>query len=136
MSFKKMMFTMCFVLGSFFVLSGCGTNNNPNNLASSTVPILGTSGSCAVGSVYTSYGCLPQGSCQAGYALYNGTCVAGTTGVTGVTGTTGNYQGSCQVGYVQTAYGCLPQNPACTSAFAYGYAYGYYNGMCYKSVYL
>ena len=83
---------------------------------------------CSSGYVYSStYAtCLQQtSSCYGSYAIYNNSCVyVGTTTST----TTTTYQGSCQSGYIQTYYGCFQQG-VCIAG------YGYYNGLCYKSVY-
>jgi hypothetical protein len=128
------------LLGALFLL-GCGTSNTSTNGVSATT------GSCSTGYLYSAtYGCLAEGSCSSGYALYNNSCVyVGTTTTTSCstgytynstygclytgTTTTTTYQGSCTTGYVQTLYGCLVQG---TCPSGYGYAYG----MCYKSTLL
>lgn len=69
---------------------------------------------CSAGYVYnSSYGCLTQSTCPAGYGMYNGTCVQATTTA-----------GTCSAGYVYSStYGCLTQSSCPTG-------YGMYNNTC------
>lgn len=91
------------VLSLGFLLAGCGSGNNANN---ATPPAV-VPGGCAAGSIYsTQYGCLNQGTCSAGMALYQGTCISlGNSALTScqpVTGQPPLYSAGQQ-------YGCLPQ---------------------------
>jgi hypothetical protein len=76
------------------------------------------------------YGCLPQGSCPAGQAMYGNTCVSASYNQM-------NCQGSCQAGMVQTQWGCYPANASCGQCGAlvgnqcvqgYNSGYGYGSG--------
>jgi hypothetical protein len=102
-----------------------------------------SSGTCSSGYVYTQMGCLTQntstcGSSAYGYwsgGTYNGTyinagCYAATTTSTATTSLTCNASD-----YVQTAMGSLQAGSCATYCSQYGKRYGYYNGMCYPSIY-
>jgi len=88
---------------------GCGKTDQNNGGGGSNIPPAWSNG-CQSGYINTQYGCLPQGSCPANYAQYNGQCVPATSN-------------QCQSGYVKTQYGCLPQG-SCPAN------YGQYNGQC------
>lgn len=111
------------------VLAACGSNQCPsgqtmyNGVCTYTNGAYGNGTQCGVGQVYTQYGCLSQGSCQAGMGSYNGQCIPGSqTGYNnGYYGNNGTNQ--CAVGQVLTQMGCLSQG-ACQPN------YGYYNGWC------
>jgi len=68
----------------------------------------GYNSSCTGGMVYTYQGCLPQGSCPIGQALYGTQCVPAMS-TNGGWGTTGYPQGYPtaypQIGYPQVGYG-------------------------------
>lgn len=116
----------------FLGLAGCAKSDSSNSAPATT--------QCQAGFAYSSqYGCLAQGSCQTGYAMFNNQCTyLGTTATqTGVPGggyygqgqqcaagtvwygnacvatnssTFNTCQGGCPVGQVMTSYGCYPQN--------------------------
>lgn len=101
---KMKAFSLFAGLALIVSIAGCGNNNNST-----------AAGSCQSGQVYSQqYGCLNQGGCPAGQALYNNSCVQ--TSATG---------GQCAAGQVHTQYGCLQQAPAgyCQQ---YGQQYGQY----------
>ena len=96
------------ILG-FIALGGCSkdSQSSANN----------TAGNCSSGNVYSSqYGtCLAQGSCQAGYAVYNNSCVPVVN-----TGSS-----ACGVGYAYSGTSCVytgsTSNISCPSGtVAYG----------------
>lgn len=128
----------------FLGLAGCAKGDS----SSSSAPAATTQ--CQAGYAYSSqYGCLAQGACQTGYAMFNNQCTyLGSTSTTTTPGggyygnmcsaglvwngnscvasnsaTFGTCQGSCQPGQVQTQYGCYPQN-ACSPC------YGNYGKYC------
>lgn len=99
-------------------------------------------GSCSSGYVYTQMGCLVQNTSQCGSSAYgywsggtyNGTyynagCYAATTTSTSSSLTCNSSD------YVQTAIGSLQAGSCATYCSQYGKRYGYYNGMCYPSIY-
>ena len=115
-----------------------GTYYNAGCYAATAV----SSGSCSSGYVYTQMGCLAQntsscGSSAYGYwsgGSYNGTyynagCYAATTTSTSSTLTCSSTD------YVQTSIGSLQAGSCATYCSQYGKRYGYYNGMCYPSLY-
>ena len=93
---KNKLLTLMLIVSSSFLMN-CAKSSDNNNAAAANV--CGTSGL-----VSTINGCLPQGSCPAGYGqATTGQCVAATSGA-GIVGS------SCGIaGYVQTVSGCLPQ---------------------------
>ena len=128
------------MLSSLGLLSGCGGKSDPTPTptpapAISTQPttpaaaapaVTTTTGanSCAVGQIYTQYGCFAQtNNCQYSFAFYNGTCIPGTISNGSNTPITAGGPGTCSAGQVSTQYGCLAQG-ACQIGFAS------YNGNC------
>jgi hypothetical protein len=98
----------CAFMAIFFA-GGCGSNNS-----NSISPVTSLT-SCQTGYVYSSsFGCLPQATCPAGYGLYNGNCVVATS----------SQAMNCSTGNVYSAtYGCLVQS-SCPAGS------GLYNGTC------
>lgn len=111
---KNKLLTLMLIVSSAFLMS-CGKNSDN----SSQVAI--ANGCGIAGHVPTTQGCLPQGTCPAGYGQSGNQCYAVTT-TTGIVG-----GGTCQAGYVYTQYQCLPQSSSCPAN------YGYYNGSCYPA---
>lgn len=120
------------VIGLSLLAFACGKDSSSNN--SSGAVAAQPYGNCAVGQVYTQYGCLPQGTCPVGQGLYGSTCVPAITSNTGL-----SCQGACPVGQVYTQYGCQIQNTSCGACGALvngtcvqglqsGYTNGYFNG--------
>jgi hypothetical protein len=136
--FKRLLLVVAMFAGAVG-LSACGGSNtdaNAVNAANCTTPgytytngactytggAQTAYGNCTAGSLYSAqYGCLPQGSCQSGSAMYNGTCMY--IGNTGMTGIGGMGMGSCGMGAVQTMAGCLPQG-ICAQGYGFGYNMG------------
>jgi len=111
----KQVLLMVLSFASIATFQGCGNNSTvpviPYNSASTAY-----GNSCGTGYVYSTYGCLPQGNCQAGFGLYNNTCVQGSTGPVA--------NNSCGYGNIlSTTYGCIPQGGCPTG-------YGLYNNAC------
>lgn len=94
-------------LGLAVALIGCNQKRNDDTHISPNT------NSCSVGYVYSStYGCLPQAGCPAGYGSFNNQCVIATSGT------------SCPIGQVYSAqYGCLSQGNCPTG-------YALYNNQC------
>ena len=104
---------------SVATIVSCGSNGGGGNNNATQTAV--TPGSCVAGQVYnTTYGCLPQNNCPAGYGSYNNTCVQGTVGGYG-----GNGYGNCPAGqiYSPTYSTCLPVNN-CSQG------YGWYGSSC------
>ena len=59
----------------------------------------------------TQFGCLYQGSCPMGYAVYNNSCVPSVNngGYNNGGYNNGGYNNGCPAGSFNTVYGCLPQ---------------------------
>ena len=108
---KQMILTIACSLAVVFGFVACG---NSGGGGSSTTTTVTTASTCSAGYVYNStYGCLPQSTCPAGYGMYNNSCVAGTA-----------TSSTCASGYVYSAqYGCLAQS-SCASGYAM------YNNQC------
>lgn len=64
-----------FLAFSIIAFSGCGKGGQSRPADSSAAPGYGNSGT-----VNTQYGCLPQGNCPAGQALYGNQCIYATGG--------------------------------------------------------
>ena len=134
MNLKTNLTNILLLVGMTLLLANC------SNSSDSTT----ATGSCASGQVYTQMGCLSTNtsicgtSAAYGYwsgGTYNGTyynagCYAATTTSTATSTLTCNASD-----YVQTAMGSLQAGSCATYCSQYGKRYGYYNGMCYPSVY-
>ena len=127
---KVLQLLICSV-GLAFIISACGNNSG----GGSATPVT-AAGTCPVSYVYSQYGCLPQGQCQAGFGSYNGQCVVATSayGSTLPYGSTSTIPygqstygaGMCQQGYVySTRYGQCFLQSGCPMG------YGNYNNYCY-----
>ncbi len=126
------------VIAGVLILSACAKDSGGGG-ATPAVAVVPQSNNCAVGQVYTQYGCLAQSSCPVNFGMYNNQCIPATTA---------NTNGSCAVGQVYTQYGCLAQstcpvnfgmyNNQCVQAYANGNNNGYYgngNGGYYNAYY-
>jgi hypothetical protein len=110
----KALTTLAVLGASLFFLSGCGnTNSNP---APGQYPQYGYNNTCQAGSVNTQYGCLPQGNCQFGFAMYNNSCIPAVQQQF-------NQNVQCPSGQFNTQFGCRTQGNC-----QYGYAS--YNNSC------
>ncbi len=118
--------------------ASCPTGYNQESNSNQCTPtngVYGAQGSCQAGFVSTTYGCLAQNNCPAGYGDYNGQCVAGSNNqYYGGGNNNGGYNngGYNNGGYNNGGYnnGGYNNGGYNNGGYSCPYGYHYWNGTC------